>query len=150
MATNHSNIHSVAHAIISHHQTFALFRLETVLTSNVIQLPNVTSKSVIGIVKVADRASYAYKIRRLWSNDSTRTPPTFRKRRCTDFRPCPVSKFARFAPISFSYQMNFWDLVGHLHLIEDKKIEPRCGIDTRARGSGHGYYLLLRKVLKFC
>ena len=27
------------------------------------------------------------------------------------------------------------------------KNEPRCGIDTRARGSGHGYYLLLRKVL---
>jgi hypothetical protein len=26
------------------------------------------------------------------------------------------------------------------------KNEPRCGIDTRARGSGHGYYLLLRKV----
>ena len=27
------------------------------------------------------------------------------------------------------------------------KNEPRCGIDTRARGPGHGYYLLLRKVL---
>jgi hypothetical protein len=27
----------------------------------------------------------------------------------------------------------------------DKKIEPRCGIDTRSRGSGHGYYFLLRK-----
>jgi hypothetical protein len=28
-----------------------------------------------------------------------------------------------------------------------QKNEPRCGIDTRARGAGHGYYLLLRKVL---
>jgi hypothetical protein len=28
-----------------------------------------------------------------------------------------------------------------------EKIEPRCGIDTRLRGSGHGYYFLLRKVL---
>jgi len=27
-----------------------------------------------------------------------------------------------------------------------KKNEPRCGIDTHSRGSGHGYYLLLRKV----
>jgi hypothetical protein len=23
------------------------------------------------------------------------------------------------------------------------KNEPRCGIDARSRGSGHGYYLLL-------
>jgi len=28
-----------------------------------------------------------------------------------------------------------------------KKIEPRCEIDTRERGSGHGYYFLLRKFL---
>jgi hypothetical protein len=28
-----------------------------------------------------------------------------------------------------------------------QKIEPPCGIDTRSRGSGHGYYFLLRKVL---
>jgi hypothetical protein len=27
-----------------------------------------------------------------------------------------------------------------------QKIEPRCGIDTRTRGSGHGYYFLMRKV----
>src|SRR6266576_998561 len=27
-----------------------------------------------------------------------------------------------------------------------KKIGPRCGIDTRWRGSGYGYYFLLRKA----
>jgi hypothetical protein len=28
-----------------------------------------------------------------------------------------------------------------------KKVEPRYEIDTRSRGSGHGYYFLLRKFL---
>jgi len=30
--------------------------------------------------------------------------------------------------------------------ISVEKIEPRCGVDTRSRGSGYGYYFLLRKV----
>jgi len=62
--------------------------------------------------------------------------------------------YRKFATIYFarSFVLVFcrWHIIATqkkiAHIIMDKKIERRCGIDTRSRGSGHGYYFLLRKV----
>src|SRR5438270_13221069 len=54
---------------------------------------------------------------------------------------------ARSLEIPFLPQAHRSDLEADCPCHCGQKNEPRCGIDTRARGSGHGYYLLLRKVL---
>ena len=88
------------------------------------------------------------------ANNSTHTaPPTFRKRRCSELRLCQIAgKFARIrcagSPrIPFLPRAHGRDLEADCPCYCGQKNELRCGIDTRARGSGHGYYLLLRKVL---
>jgi hypothetical protein len=88
------------------------------------------------------------------ANNSTHTaPPTFRKRRCSELRLCQIAgKFARIrcagSPrIPFLPRAHGRDLEADCPCYCGQKNEPRCGIDTRARGSGHGYYLLLRKAL---
>jgi len=88
------------------------------------------------------------------ANNSTHTaPPTFRKRRCSELRLCQIAgKFARIrcagSPrIPFLPRAHGRDLEADCPCYCGQKNEPRCGIDTRARGSGHCYYRLLRKVL---
>lgn len=88
------------------------------------------------------------------ANNSTHTaPPTFRKRRCSELRLCQIAgKFARICcagspRIPFLPRAHGRDLEADCPCYCGQKNEPRCGIDTRARGAGHGYYLLLRKVL---
>jgi hypothetical protein len=61
------------------------------------------------------------------------------------YRKFATNYFARIARIGFCR----WHIVAtQKQILLDKKIEPRCGIHTRSpRGSGHGYYFLLRKFL---
>jgi hypothetical protein len=53
---------------------------------------------------------------------------------------------AKSLEIPFLPRAHRRDLEAELPILLWTKNEPRRGIDARARGSGHGYYFLLRKV----
>jgi len=62
--------------------------------------------------------------------------------------------YRKFATIYFARSLVLVFCRGHIiatqkaiaHIIMDKKLSRAAGSTPRSRGSGHGYYFLLRKV----